>query len=54
MEEEDTDVISSGFEVWFEELGELAMSRGKRVPMKGAHFDNYNTGKTPEEVVEDI
>ena len=29
MEEEDTDVISSGFEVWFEELGAEALSAGK-------------------------
>lgn len=48
------EVEKSGFDVWFDALCELAMSIGKRVPMKGAHFDNYNAGKTPEEVIDNM
>ena len=51
MEEEDTDVISSGFEVWFEELGAEALSAGKRAPMKASFFEAYNSGATVQEVL---
>lgn len=48
MEEE---VISDGFEAWFEELCTKAIALGKRAPMKSSFFEAYNSGATVQEVL---